>query len=62
MADDDKERMGFRWFFRETVFLVLGAVLWGLLGWRILWGVIPLALALTLVGLRRRGRPRRRAQ
>ena len=51
--DDEDERIGFRWFAKETLILVLGMVLWGAFGWRVLWGVIPVVVVLNLLWLRR---------
>jgi hypothetical protein len=49
----EERRVGVSWFARETIFVVLGMVLWASFGWRVLWGVIPVALVGTLLVLRR---------
>jgi hypothetical protein len=49
MEDDEEERIGVRWFARETLFLIVGMVLWGAFGWRVLWGVIPVVLVVNLL-------------
>jgi hypothetical protein len=58
VADDDNERIGVRWLVRETLFVVLGMALWAAFGWRVLWGLMPVALVLNLVMLRRRTKAR----
>jgi hypothetical protein len=37
-------RLGARWFLRETLFVIIGMILWGVFGWRVLWGIVPVAL------------------